>query len=151
MSEKNTQHGIVTGECRIFTRDCRQCGNCTKPSPKVDCQVITKPENGKGKYTFPDGTIYEGDWVNGKPHGYGKEESNDEGTRFIHEGYWVDGKWHGKGREIFDLYGEFYEIYEGNWVNGRRHARGKAHSKVAMSTKATGLMANCEREIYIHN
>ena len=29
-------------------------------------------ENGKGVYTFSDGTVYEGDFLNGENHGKGK-------------------------------------------------------------------------------
>ena len=46
-------------------------------------------QHGYGKYTWADGSVYEGNWENGAQHGYGKHT-------------WVSGK-----------------IYEGEWRNGK--------------------------------
>jgi hypothetical protein len=40
---------------------------------------------------------YEGDWINGKPHGIGKEFSKTG----IYSGYFLNGKKHGEGKYIF--------------------------------------------------
>ena len=34
-------------------------------------------KHGKGKLRYPDGTYYEGEWVNGKKHGQGLQLYND--------------------------------------------------------------------------
>ena len=50
----------------------------------------------KGKVTFSDGTVYEGDLVNGKPHGKGKKTYKDGK---VEEGDWEDGKFLEKEEE----------------------------------------------------
>ena len=54
---------------------------------------------GKGKQTFPDGSVYEGDFVNGKRHGNGTMVWGDStqwaGDRY--EGEWVEGWRTGQG------------------------------------------------------
>ena len=48
-------------------------------------------QNGKGKFKWPSGAVYEGDWVNGKWHGRGKytyangkvEEGRYENDKFV--------------------------------------------------------------------
>jgi len=52
--------------------------------------------------TYPDGAIYEGNFIVGKRHGYGKETYTD-GT--ILEGFFVNG--------------HLYNIYEGDSVDGK--------------------------------
>jgi len=65
-----------------------------------------------------NGSLYEGDLVNGKPHGKGKiiSKSSD-----IYEGDFVNGKRHGKGKYTW-VNGE---VYEGDFVNDKRHGKGK--------------------------
>ncbi len=64
---------------------------------------------GRGVMIFPDGSIYEGDWVKDKQEGYG---------RFIHidgdvyMGQWKENKAHGKGKYLH-VDGS---IYEGEWL-----------------------------------
>ncbi len=48
----------------------------------------------RGIYTYPDGTTYDGDWQDGKRHGYGTWIRPD-GTKY--EGEWKDDKPHGDG------------------------------------------------------
>ena len=67
---------------------------------------------------FTDGSIYEGDVVNGKPHGKGKR-SSPSGS--VHEGNWENGKIHGKGKFTSSKGGN----YEGDFVNGVPHGKGK--------------------------
>lgn len=52
-------------------------------------------------YAASDGCAaekYEGDWSDGKMHGYGKYLYADGG---VYEGEWVDGKMHGRGIYTF--------------------------------------------------
>ena len=71
-----------------------------------------------GKLTLPDGSVYEGELVNGKPHGKGKKTFSSGG---YYEGDFVDGKWHGKGKVAW-VEGD---IYEGDWLEGKKHGKGK--------------------------
>jgi hypothetical protein len=72
----------------------------------------------KGKMTYPDGSIYEGELKNGKPYGKGKITWND-GT--VYEGELVDGKKHGKGKYKWAN----GDKYEGDFINGQQHGKGK--------------------------
>ena len=97
--------------------------------------------HGKGKCTYTDASVYEGDWVGGKRHGKGKVTTR---CGSFYEGDWVNGKRHGKGKNTTkdgSVYeGDFVEdtasgkgkciyadgsVYEGDWVNDNRHGKGK--------------------------
>jgi hypothetical protein len=75
----------------------------------VEVNGEQKP-HGKGKKTFPDGSTFEGNFVDGKPHGEGKMTSSDGSTR---EGVWKT-RWlqissvtlkNGKGKYICKVIG----------------------------------------------
>ena len=88
---------------------------------------------GRGKYIYPNGEKYVGDWKNGKYHGHGTFTSRDG---FVYVGKYKDGERKGHGTftsfEGDKYVGEFkdekfwngttYEI-DGNifgwWVNGK--------------------------------
>jgi len=74
-------------------------------------------KHGKGYEILPTGSHYEGDFLNGKPDGYGVFKwKNGE----IYEGEWKSGLKHGKGiwRGIKG------ESYEGDWKNGKAEGVG---------------------------
>jgi hypothetical protein len=80
--------------------------------------LVDDKTHGRGKYTFLDGTLYEGDSVEGKMHGHGTRTYVD---RTVYKGDWVKGKMHGHGtRTYVDR-----TVYEGDWVDDKRHGRGK--------------------------
>ena len=95
--------------------------------------------NGKGKeYNDDNVLIYDGEYLNGKRHGYGKlygyikyydeDDSNDDEDNsndgyviysLIFEGEFNEGKeWNGKGRK---------GNYEGEFFHGERKGRGKEY------------------------
>ena len=74
--------------------------------------------NGKGKYTFPDGTYYEGDWIDGSIEGKGKRTYTDGS---YYEGEFKDGIRNGKGKYTFPS-GTYYE---GEWINNKKEGKGK--------------------------
>lgn len=96
---------------------------------------------GRGKYTFADGRIYEGEWKDGKPNGIGKFTWPDGQ---FYEGDYIDNKKHGKGKMTWPD-GRFYEgdwkddyingkgtmtwhngqIYEGEWKDDNMNGKGK--------------------------
>lgn len=47
--------------------------------------------NGKGKFIFDDGSIYEGELIDGKFEGFGILTTN----KYIYEGRWKNNKKHG--------------------------------------------------------
>lgn len=69
--------------------------------------------DGKGKYTWKDGRIYEGEYIMDKKHGFGKYTWAD-GRVYI--GPWMNGKQHGEGKYILPN----GTIKIGTWVDGVR-------------------------------
>ena len=61
----------------------------------------------------PNGSIYEGDWLNNKQHGHGKKTYKDGN---VYEGDWKKGKRHGKGK-LIDFTGKL--IHDGIWINDK--------------------------------
>lgn len=89
--------------------------NISMPLPPSDSRTITFTIPGKGTYTYtgtllnqlgalneiphgtgaltyPNGTCYEGDFENGKRHGFGKLRYNGESGSWLAIGEWVDNK-----------------------------------------------------------
>ena len=73
---------------------------------------------GKGKMTWPDGAIYEGDWLQDKRTGKGKMTWPDGS---IYEGDWLDGEMNGKGKFTFAS----GRIYEGDFTDNQYNGKGK--------------------------
>ena len=69
--------------------------------------------------------VYEGEYLNGKRHGKGKEYDDFNG-RLLFEGEYLNGKRHGKGKEYNDFNGNLK--YEGEYLNGKRHGKGKEYN-----------------------
>lgn len=72
--------------------------------------------DGQARLRWPDGRVYDGNWVNGQPHGAGTEILPD-GSRY--EGTWRRGERHGEGTSTSPD-GE----YSGGWAHGRRQGQG---------------------------
>lgn len=64
---------------------------------------------------------YEGDTLNGQPHGSGKKTFKN-GDKY--EGEWYNGQPNGKGKMLW-ITGN---AYEGDWLNGRCHGYGVLHA-----------------------
>jgi hypothetical protein len=75
--------------------------------------------HGKGKRTYNDGAVYIGDFVNGLRHGKGKT-TNANGD--VHEGDYANGNSHGKGKYTWADDGT---VYEGDFVDSKFHGKGK--------------------------
>ena len=52
-------------------------------------EYLNDKKHGHGTYTWADGRFYEGPWVNGKQHGQGSFTDNNDVTKI---GIWEDGK-----------------------------------------------------------
>src|SRR3984957_14754261 len=74
--------------------------------------------HGHGKETYPDGRVFEGEYKDGKAHGHGKETYPD-GTVF--EGAYKDGKAHGPGKATYPD----GRVFEGEYKDGNAHGPGK--------------------------
>ena len=75
---------------------------------------------GKEYDCFNNELIFEGEYLNGKRNGTGKEY---DGNRIKFEGKYLNGKRHGKGKE-YNIYNGTI-IFEGDYLNGYRHGKGK--------------------------
>ena len=74
--------------------------------------------NGKGKYTWPDGNVYEGDWRDDKRTGKGKYTWPNGN---VYEGDWRDDKRTGKGKKTW----AGGNVYEGDWRDDKMTGKGK--------------------------
>ena len=86
-------------------------------------EVVNGLPDGSGIFYGLDGYKYEGNWKNGKQHGFGKQSfaHNDEYERLSYEGFFENGVTSGNGT----LKWKNGEKYEGNWKNGKEHGFGK--------------------------
>ncbi len=121
--------------------------------------------DGKGKFTWPDGNEYSGDWFQGKRHGKGKFIWKN-GTEYI--GDWKDDKSTGKGTYIWtdrdekEYSGEVKEgkfhgsgvmiyttgdKYSGSWNYGQKHGKGSYTFKDGTVYK--GIWENDKRILLI--
>lgn len=83
-------------------------------------QVKTGIEQGITSKLFPNGSFYEGEWLNQSPHGTGTLVQAD-GTRYA--GQFQNGEPSGKGVMIWAN----GDSYEGDWKKGNPHGKGIKH------------------------
>jgi hypothetical protein len=72
--------------------------------------------------------IYEGEWVNGKRHGWGKEFDTyvkENVTVCSYEGHWVNDNRDGYG---VSFRRDGSKMYEGYWEQGERHGPGRSYT-----------------------
>lgn len=89
-----------------------------KPAP-----VKPKAPEQKGEIiTFPNGNVYEGEVLDGKPHGQGTMTyAKDNKSKMVqYVGAWKNGKRHGQGRLTWND----GDAFEGLWVDGSREGHG---------------------------
>ena len=90
-------------------------------------EIIDGKRHGKGKMTYLDGSVYNGEWKNGSPHGYGEFFSKGMKTRYV--GGWKNGVRSGQGTEYYTLesflngFWKGGKKYVGGW-NGKKHGKG---------------------------
>ena len=91
-------------------------GSAQSTTPAQTAAPSSKPV--KGKKTFDDGSVYEGDLVNGKMHGKGKYAFADGS---FYEGDFVNNRCQGKGKLSYSN----GDVHEGDFVDGERNGKGK--------------------------
>lgn len=69
---------------------------------------------------------YEGEFINGKPHGEGTLffNANDTSNRASYNGSWLSGMRNGEGTMIYGE-GDYRLKYVGNWMNNKKRGEGK--------------------------
>ncbi len=83
--------------------------------------IYESKDKGKEYRCDNDELIFEGEYLNGKRNGKGKEYDHDGGIKY--EGEYLNGKRNGKGKEY-----SLEEVYEGEYKNGERNGKGKEYS-----------------------
>lgn len=73
---------------------------------------------GYGEMLWPSGFSYRGQWKNNKRHGAGITQWHSGDT---HEGFWDQNRIHGPGRYTW----KDGTVFEGHWLNGKRSGPGK--------------------------
>lgn len=73
---------------------------------------------GKGKYIYSDQKVFEGDYVEGAPYGYGIMSC----PQFYYEGYFKSGLFEGHGK-LKDFINN--QLFEGEYYDGKRRGFGK--------------------------
>ena len=104
-------------------------------------------ENGykkKGKFTWVDGSYYDGEINNNYFEGYGKFKWK-EGREYI--GFWKNGKMNGKGIMTY-IDGE---KYEGDFIDGKRHGKGDYYWNKNKYYKGGWVKGKQEGEGYYYN
>lgn len=98
-----------------------QSPNRTSVPPRTGC-VEGNCRNGRGKYIYSNGAIYEGDFQNNLPHGFGTVTYAD-GDRYV--GQMARATFNGQGA----LYRRDGQVYQGLWRDGKYI--GKATPRIA--------------------
>lgn len=80
-------------------------------------EYVNGLRNGKGRIEYPNGDVQEGEWKDDKPNGYGKATFS-KGT--IYEGEFKNWKRNGHGKMIFSS----GDIYEGEWKDDLKNGHG---------------------------
>ncbi|GLC42459.1 hypothetical protein PLESTF_000814700 [Pleodorina starrii] len=95
-----------------------------KPGDKFEGTMIHGVRQGKGTYTWSNGAIYTGEYVDNKKHGKGKMVFPDKG---VYDGDWVEDVMQGSGTFTYPS----GDVYQGEFVGGKRHGKGMYHYKAA--------------------
>ena len=77
-------------------------------------------KSGNGTYLFASGAKYEGQWLNGKKYGFGKETYARDSNGDYYIGEFKDGEKNGNGKLVW----QDGEVYEGEFVDGLRSGNG---------------------------
>jgi hypothetical protein len=84
--------------------------------------VVNGKPHGRGKMKYSDGDVYEGDWKNGERHGKGTYKWTD-GRVYV--GDCKDDLRSGKGVMTYAN----GDIYDGDWKDGKKHGKGSFTTK----------------------
>lgn len=96
--------------------------------------LFTKKRQGKGKMTYANGEIYEGQWVDDVRCGQGelylpRTYGKTFGKLYSYTGEWKNDKLNG-----FGTFTDSYTTYSGNFVDGKYNGRGTLTKKVGSLT-----------------
>ena len=94
----------------------------SKPAPKPAPAEPKAPEQKGEIITFPNGNVYEGEVLDGKPHGHGTMTyAKDNKSKLVsYVGAWKNGLRHGHGTMTWNS----GNVFDGLWVDGSREGHG---------------------------
>ena len=101
---------------------------------KFEGEYLNGKRNGKGKeYDYDGKLLFEGEYLNGQRNGKGKLY-NKKGEIVFDGIFFLDKQWDGKGKEYFEEENDEEPDnsilkYEGEYKNGKRHGKGKEYNK----------------------
>jgi len=78
-------------------------------------EEISLPNSGRATFSFRNGNVYDGEWLNKKPNGYGKMTYSDG---LIYEGTWKDGLHKGEGKLVKTNGDTFEGLFDNDFVSG---------------------------------
>ena len=106
----NIIYELVNGSGKVKEYDC-------KDRLRFEGEYLNGKKNGKGK-EYWDGELYfDGEYLNGKRSGKGKEYDHFNNGKLRFEGEYLNDERNGKGKE-YNKDGEL--IFEGEYLNGER-------------------------------
>ena len=83
-----------------------------------ESKTMSRGYTGKASASYPNGDVYEGDFLDGIREGRGVYRYGSNGDKY--DGEWRQNRKHGIGKMSYNGKGE----YQGYWENGRRHGEG---------------------------
>ncbi len=83
-----------------------------------ESKTMSRGYTGKASASYPNGDVYEGDFLDGIREGRGVYRYGSNGDKY--DGEWRQNRKHGIGKMVYNGKGE----YQGYWENGRRHGEG---------------------------
>jgi hypothetical protein len=83
-----------------------------------ESKTMSRGYTGKASASYPNGDVYEGDFLDGIREGRGVYRYGSNGDKY--DGEWRQNRKHGIGKMTYNGKGE----YQGYWENGRRHGEG---------------------------
>ncbi|KAH3731953.1 TIR protein [Pelomyxa schiedti] len=139
----NLEGGYYTG--RLVNNQMDGRGTCRYHTPldNYDGQWFQGVKEGRGKYTWADGTTYDGQWAKGEKEGWGVLAKPNGGR---YEGMWKAGHW-SSGTYWFE---DGVTVYEGEWTwdqnaeENLRHGRGVLRRRVVALPAATPATVTAE-------
>lgn len=114
--------------CTMLVKSINIPGNTTKGTivfsngDVYEGDIVDGKPHGNGTCTYKNGDVYEGEWEDGRRNGFGTMKCTcDNGYVYQYRGAWVDDEQHGYGT----VTGANGDVYEGEMVDGKPHGRGK--------------------------
>eukprot|EP00747_Dinoflagellata_sp_TGD_P055085 gnl/TRDRNA2_/TRDRNA2_149349_c1_seq2.p1 gnl/TRDRNA2_/TRDRNA2_149349_c1~~gnl/TRDRNA2_/TRDRNA2_149349_c1_seq2.p1 ORF type:complete len:239 (-),score=42.63 gnl/TRDRNA2_/TRDRNA2_149349_c1_seq2:28-744(-) len=101
--------------------------------------------HGKGRQTWSNGRVYEGEFAYGKFSGFGRMVWQTNGGPMIYEGEYMEDQKHGRGKFLW----ADGRSYDGEWRNGKRWGQG-VHTNTRQEKKV-GMWADDKFEGWLQD